>query len=346
MKRFLNLFVQDLKISVRNALILFLVAVMVVMVVVVAFVIPDEPPQEGELLVADLTQGEFYAEAIRQEGEPVIFFQDKTSLLAALEENPNTMALLIEGQPGEPEVTAYHHGLLNHYSEALLTQFLTKEFTDPQAMALYGEADAIHMLRGAQAAPEGRKAYVPFFLALDVAMMGFMMGAVLMLEERGDGTLRALRVTPVGTATYILSKSLVFLLVSLVYAALLMLVMGTWPINPLAFWSLLIAGSLLFTFLGMILATFFKTMSEWLFAGMAVLVAGMLPIVSFLAPSFQPRWMGWIPTTWMLDGFNELLFPVGRSVTQWVLMTIGVTLVVYAACHVAIRQRLMKEGVS
>lgn len=346
MKRFMSLFMQDLKISVRNALILFLVAVMVLMVVVVALVIPDKPPAEESLLVADLTQGGMYAEAIRQEGEHVVFFQEEPALLAALEENPNTMALLITGNPGEPSVTVYHHGLLNRYSENLLTQFLTREFTDPAAMALFEASDAIRMLRGDQAAPEGRKAYVPFLLALDVAMMGFMMGAVLMLEERGDGTLRALRVTPLGTAAYILSKSLVFLLVSLVYATLLLLVMGTWPVNPLAFWSLLMAGSLLFTFLGMILATFFKTMSEWLFAGMAVLIAGMLPIVSFLAPSFQPRWMGWIPTAWMLDGFNELLFPVGRSVTQWVLQTVGVTLVAYAACHVSIAQRLMKEGVS
>ena len=346
MKRFASLFVQDLKISIRNALILFLVVVMVGMVAVVVFVIPEEPPQEDTLFVADLTQGGMYADAIRQEGSSVTFFQDKASLLAALEENPNTMALLIEGVAGQPEVTAYHHGLLNRYAEALLTQFLTKEFTDPQAMTLYEDTGAIRMLRGAQAAPEGRKAYVPVLLALDVAMMGFMMGAVLMLEERGDGTLRALRVTPIGTAAYILSKSLVFLIVSLVYAVLLLLLMGTWPVNPLAFWSLLIAGSLLFTFLGMILAAFFKTMSEWLFAGMAVLVAGMLPVISFLAPSFQPRWMGWIPTAWMLDGFNELLFPVGRSVTQWVLMTVGVTLVAYAASHVAIRQRLMKEGVS
>jgi hypothetical protein len=119
--------------------------------------------------------------------------------------------------------------------------------------------------------------------------------------------------------------------------------MGTWPVNPLAFWILISAGSLLFTFLGMILATFFKTMSEWLFAGMAVLVAGMLPIISFLAPSFQPRWMGWIPTAWMLNGFNELLFPTGRPVIPWVLMTVGITLAAYAGCYLAIRQRLMRE---
>lgn len=346
MKRFLSLFVQDLKISVRNALILFLVAVMVVMVTVVAFVIPEESTEEESLLVADLTEGGLYAEALRQEGGQLTFFEDEATMLTFLEESPNTIAMLIVGKPGDPAVTVFHHGLMNPHSEALMTQFLTREFTDPAAMALFDEPDAIRYLRGEQTGPEGRKAYIPLFLALDVAMMGFMMGAVLMLEERGDGTLRALRVTPVGTAAYILSKSLVFLLVSLAYAALLLLVMGTWPTNPLAFWSLLMAGSLLFTFLGMILATFFKTMSEWLFAGMAVLVTGMLPIISFMAPSFQPRWMGWIPTAWMLDGFNELLFPVGRSVTLWVLMTLGVTLVAYAGCHLAIRQRLMKEGVS
>jgi len=344
MKRFASLFMQDLKISVRNALILFLFAVMVVMVGVLALLVPEEPPIQEALLVADLTEGELYGEALRRaEGGLLEFFSDEVSLLTALEENPNTIALLITGARGDPEVKVYHHGLMNSYSEALMAQFLTRQFNDPAAMELFNQPGAISFMRGEQTGPQGSKTYVPLLLALDVAMMGFMMGAVLILEEQGDGTLRALRVTPLGTSTYILSKSLVFLLVSLVYALLLLLVMGVWPTMPLLFWVMISAGSLLFTFIGMILAAFFKTMSQWLLAGMAVLVASMLPIVSFLAPAFQPGWMGWIPTYWMLKGFNEMLFPVGRSVTMWVVMTIGVTLAAYAGCHIAIRQRLMKE---
>ena len=122
MKRFLSLFVQDLKISVRNALILFLVAVMVVMVTVVAFVIPEESTEEESLLVADLTEGGLYAEALRQEGGQLTFFEDEATMLTFLEESPNTIAMLIVGKPGDPAVTVFHHGLMNPHSEALMTQ--------------------------------------------------------------------------------------------------------------------------------------------------------------------------------------------------------------------------------
>ncbi len=46
----------------------------------------------------------------------------------------------------------------------------------------------------------------PIFICFEALMVGFILGGALMLAEKQDGTVRALRVAPFGAAKYILAR--------------------------------------------------------------------------------------------------------------------------------------------
>ncbi len=340
MKRFTSLFVQDMKISFRNALILFLVIVMLLMIAMLRFVVPKSQGAAEPVFLVDMTEERLIETMLEQE-ETASFrlLPDRQALLDALEDESETLGIIVSGSVMAPEIEVLHRGLLNERTATLMKQQLGREFSGTVPVVAN-----VTTLRESGVRPDNRMAMIPVLLALDVLMLGFMMGAVLMLEERDEGTLKALRITPVHVSGYILSKALVFLLVGLVYTGLLLVVMGTYPVKPVLFWLIVTMGSLFFTFVGMILATFFRNMSEWMFVGFGALILSMLPVLSFLIPSFNPVWMSWIPTSWMIRTFNELLFPVGRSITLWVWLTTGAAMAAYGLCHLFVGNRLMREG--
>ncbi len=340
MKRFASLFVQDMKVSFRNALILFLVIVMLLMIALLRFVVPKSQAAPEPLFLVDLTEGRVLEAML--EGEETVSWRllpDRQALQDALENESQTLGIIVSGTIMTPDIEVLHRGLLNERTATLMKQQLAREFSGTVPVTVN-----VSTLREAGVRPDNRMAMIPVLLALDVLMLGFMMGAVLMLEERDEGTLKALRIAPVHVSGYILSKGLVFLLVGLMYTGLLLVVMGTYPVNPFPFWLIVIMGSLFFTFVGMALATFFKNMSEWMFVGFGALILSMLPVLSFLIPSFNPVWMSWIPTAWMIRAFNELLFPAGRSITLWVWLITGTAMASYGLCHLFVGSRLMKEG--
>ena len=139
-------------------------------------------------------------------------------------------------------------------------------------------------------------------------MVGFILGGALMLAEKQDGTVRALRVSPFGAAKYVLAKTLLFSLIGTVYASLICLMTVGVSIQWGLFLLLSFFGTAIFTMIGLAYTSPFRDMSGWFFSMVVLLSVNMLPVISYSSPSFTPLWMRLIPSYPILMAYRAAMF--------------------------------------
>ena len=178
----------------------------------------------------------------------------------------------------------------------------------------------------------------------EVLVLGFLFVAVFIFQEKSEGSIRAYRVSPGGTATYILAKTLVFMALGVVYGLGLVTAAMGFSVNYGALLLLIVLGVNLYTFLGISVAVFFRNISEWFFTGVLLLAINMAPLASLMFPMFSPRWLTWLPSYPVVFGLSEALFPSGRSILPLAGLLAVENVLAYTLCYVLTRQKLMKEG--
>ncbi|MCA9972071.1 MAG: ABC transporter permease, partial [Anaerolineales bacterium] len=203
---------------------------------------------------------------------------------------------------------------------------------------------AFNLLRERSEPVPARLAGIPIFLVFEVVALGFFLVAAMIFQEKQEGVIRALRVSPTGTLGYVLSKTAVFLILSLAYALLLLLLSMGLDVDYPRLLLLVALSSTMMTMAGIAVAVFFNNISEWFFAGTFVLLIFILPSVSYAIPSFAPAVLSWIPSYPVVFGIRELLFPTGKA--GFLLNTTGL-LVVYnlaalALAYWAVQKKLMQ----
>lgn len=348
LKRFGNLFRQDLQIVVRNGFLYMVLGLAALIVPVINFVVPEQVKITPTEMFADLTEEKVFERTLRKEGvEEHRLFADREELERKVARTRNSIGISMEGDLENPRFTVIHQG-----TEAAANLNLLDA-------ALEG---AVRVMRGAPAITETRveslrpkappvpfnKGLLPVLLVFEVVMLGFIVIAVMVFQEKQEGTVRAYRITPAGVFEYVFAKAAVNVLLALVYGGLLVLfTMGLRPgVNYLPLFGLIALTGLLMTLAGLLVSVFFRNISEFLFAGLAVLGVFSLPAVSYLLPSFAPAFLTWIPSYPVVFGAREILFPTGKEgFLEPLLGTLAVECTVLLAAGTwAVTRQLLKEG--
>ncbi|OPL11257.1 MAG: hypothetical protein AVO34_08920 [Firmicutes bacterium ML8_F2] len=343
-RRFLNLFQQDLIIAARNALMWVLAGALVVIILVVLFAIPPDYELEDTYYFYDGSPQKHLEGAAREEGiAESSILGSLVELKQAVNADPQGIGIYFEDDAGAPRTTLFYRGSISEENlnliAAAIEDPLRPIYTDGEPVQ-YG----VHYLRPeAVQVPQNQNA-VPPLLVFEVIVLGFLMAAVLLFQEKAEGTIRSYRVSPGGTAVYILSKAAVFAVVGLVYGLLMVLPTIAISVNYPALVLVIFFSSAIYTFLGLIVAVFFNNISEWLFVGIGLLMVNMAPIISYGWPSFAPSWLTWLPSYSIVFGLREILFPTGRTLLPLYLFLLVLMVVSYLACHLVVHHKLMKEG--
>jgi len=175
---------------------------------------------------------------------------------------------------------------------------------------------------------------VPILVCFEALMVGFILGGALMLAEKEDGTVYALRVAPIGAVKYLMAKTLLFCALGTAYAALI--TVGTVGVDIAwgIFLPLVFLGTAIFTLLGLAYTTFFREMSGWFFLMVVLLGINMLPAIPYESPAFSPFWMRWIPSYPLLFALEKALF---GGAMEWGYTLVSVTLWLIAVFFLAWR---------
>ncbi len=347
MKKFVSLLEQDTVVVIRSGLQYAVIFISVMFIILINFVIPENLDLKGRELFFDNTPGKVLEPFLIASGvgEDEIF-SNYDDFIKAVEEDGNSIGIRIEGSLEDAEFTIFSNSTQSvkniNVEKAALGSVLEK-IKGAEEPAAY----RIETLREKTSSIPFNKNLVPVFLTYEVVALGFLLIAVMIFQEKTDGSIRAYRVSSSGTGVYILSKVAIFTLMAILYGVITAVSTVGFDINYAVLLYLIILASIFMTLLGLLISVFFNNISEFLFAALGVLLLMQLPTISYINPTFAPAFIKWLPMYPVLFGFREALFPTGKEnyLFPFVLVLIAGIGLLFALCYYTVRKKLMRSGI-
>lgn len=334
MNGFGSILALDAKLLLRNGFAVVM-AISLAVSVVAVHLIPDRLTGGGRRYVLDASEDGRYAASLPGE-EQTVLVADRRELDLHVRAERSATGIVLGGNGARVVTSAPLTGERRRLTAAIL------------AGAASGVALRVLEPGAVRLADSDRTAVV--LVAFEIAIIGFLFISVLLLQEKQEGVIRAYRVTPAGALVYVASRGVFWTAVTVVYGALFLLATLRGIGMSVDRWMLMLglftlAGATM-TYLGLVVATFFRSLSGWFFPGVALLVLNMLPSISFAFPSFSPGWIRAIPSYHLLFAARDILF--GQLEPTRLVTTFGLfgllAAVLLGLSWVAVRFKLLRES--
>lgn len=152
-----------------------------------------------------------------------------------------------------------------------------------------------------------RENLIPMMVVFMGSLMGFFIVMAYIFLDKAEGVIRAFAVTPSSVWKYLLSKIFVILSTVIISTSIITIpIMGAGP-NYLMLYVFLIVTTFAMASVGLLVASFFDSITKSFGAMYSLMIALMLPAFSYFIPSFDPFWLRFFPTYPMLQGMKEIL---------------------------------------
>lgn len=345
MKRFGSQFIQNLIIIVRNHF-HWIILLTLATIIVIYHIFPESYESKTTTYFYDASPDKAMESFLIDYGmADYIGFESVDALTAFIGSNRNYIGVVYDVEEEQRTVTLIHNGkpdAKTHNLWKLATEMIMLyeqgELSNMSFQTVALETDPYKMTL--------KDLLLPIMESFEVMILGFMLVAVAMFQEKEEGSIRAYRVSPGGVWSYILSKAGVWVFLSLIYGTIAIMATHGFDVNWIGLIALIIVGSYFMTVLGMCVAVFFDNMSEWFFIAVTILVINMLPQVSLANPAFSPEWIRILPSYPVMFAVKDALFGTGEVSTIWRtvgLLTaegVGISLIAY----LLIKYKMMKAA--
>jgi ABC-2 type transport system permease protein/fluoroquinolone transport system permease protein len=347
MKRLFSSIAVELTVLYRNHFVWIMLGITALMVLAF-YLIPKDMKSSGEKWrFCFVDPAPAMERLLLDRGLPLEFIQPTTNDLAeAIATNRGETGIVVNVRGGKPVFTILHYDALPESSRRLV------ELTLDSIWSLSEEGwivdappyEVRSMLSDAGNIPLNRF-MLPVLIVFEVMTLGFLFSAVLLFQEKREGSLKAFRVSPAGTLAYLLTKLVVWTAISTVYGALLILATVGWKIEYFYVLPLVAFGSGMMTLFGLGTAAFFDNISQWMFAGIGILIVNMIPQIAFVNPTLRGRWFEIFPSHTMLVSVRDILLYRNVAGAGRADLIVGIEFaVVCIAAFVVIDRKLMKEN--
>jgi hypothetical protein len=322
MKKLGSLLQQDFKLLLHNAIFWVISVTLVLIIVTVNFLVPSE---------TSVNQTQMVVYGLDIEGSWIEHVDTLEEVERAVRETAKV------GVVGEEDPIKIIHDGLSDKAVALLATTLTPPSKIPPQVKVVsiGKAWSIAPLN---------KRMMPILISFEAVVLGFVMAGVLLLEDKQEMVLQAYRVSPGGTASYIVSKTLLFALVGTVYAILMAVLTIGVSFNWGTFLLLTFLGCALYTLLGLCVTVFFKDLSSWFFVATLVLSLNMLPMITYSAPTFSPTWIRYVPSYPIVFSYGHVLFQTGKGISHTIALLAGEVVITAIVCSRITKKKLLSAN--
>ncbi len=321
MRGILALGIQDFKRLLTNALFWVITVTLILIIALINFALPKNITEESY---------QIYTYNLDYAAGQTIALDSEEQLRQAVMQN-SAIGLL---GSDNGSITVIHTGLSEKTVHAIMTMLFSSPKIDAEVESI--EPDRITI--------PFNKRMAPVFICFEALIIGFILGGALMLSEKEEGTIRALRIAPIGADRYIISKTALFSIIAVVYALLMAFFTLGFNFSILSFILLSFFGAAIFSLIGLAFSTFFKDMSSWFFSMALLLSINMLPVVAYSEPSFSPFWLRLIPSYPIIFAYENILFDMDRSVMPAVLTVAFWCVGAYIISRFVVGRHLLSKG--
>ena len=325
-------FVKELIIASRGFYFYIELVMAFVLLVVLLFVIPENfDSKDNEYLYLD-----FPTESLEQayvdtfedlDGQPetVTLKADKQEIAALLYETEDNRIYVLSSEADMVLLAKDKHEVgaaivmnADDY-EIQYTYFLQGNETQRLknlVMIIHGQDDAqlydtadnqqVVTLGSSHAALNDRENLLPVFLAFNGALLGFFIISAYVFLDKKEGVIKAYAITPSPVWKYLLSKLFVLTVTMLVTSLIIVVPVMGLRVNYLMLVLFLLCTGTFASGLGLVVAGYYDDMMKS-FGMMYLLMIGMmLPALAYFTPSWDPLWLKFIPSYYIVFGFKEI----------------------------------------
>lgn len=248
------------------------------------------------------------------------FFEDEEDLIRVLYKKKQIGAVMSLSEEGELTHKYYLQGFETERMVDLLSVFNFGAIGELEAAS---EKISVRTI-GSTERLNNRQNLVPAFLTFAGTLMGLFIVMAYIFLDKDEGVIKAFAVTPSSVWKYLLSKALIILTTVTVSSSIITIpVMGGQP-NYLLFYLYLLITTFAFAAVGLLVASFFDSISKSFGFMYGLMIVLMLPAFSYYIPSFDPLWLRFFPTYPILQGYKEIL--LNSNEIGYVLMYAGIFL--------------------
>ena len=158
-----------------------------------------------------------------------------------------------------------------------------------------------------------RQNMIPLVVILMNGIMGIFVVAGYIFIDKGEGVIKALAVTTMRTWQYLLSKISTIMLIALISSLVVTIpVMGLQANYPLLILTVL-CSTFFSVALGLLLGSFFDTITQAFGVYMIIMFALLLPALAYYIPGFNPVWVKFFPSHYMIEAAKESILANGDA---------------------------------
>ncbi len=297
--------------------------------------ITQEPPQEWKVQprTFSLTHrdtGELYRYDFKESGtitsQPFTFVDAKKNYektihlmksredLYRLSYEEQIMGMIIQRKDQQ---ISYQYILQGYEPDQLTDMLYMVHSKDSFTLGKHMASQPVRSL-GASETLNNRENMVPLFLAFAGSLMGLFIVVAYIFLDKEEGVITAFAVSPCTMRTYLLSKILVICTTVLISSSIVTIpIMKGGPNYPLLY-TLIITSTFAFGSLGLLVATFFDSMSKSFGALYGIMILLLIPGFTYYIPSFDSRWTQLLPTHHVLQSYKNALLPAGPLTYWWI----------------------------
>ncbi|OPL07337.1 MAG: hypothetical protein AVO33_05945 [delta proteobacterium ML8_F1] len=336
-------FIKELQLSSKSWYFYIEIGMACVLLLILVFVIPAESDDKvDEYLYAGGLPRDYqellYRGILDEEDEPIpgkrveieveddsyealLFVTDTRNLYFV--ENLEAVRTLAdkEGAIGIEIVTGKEGSLIYRYYlqgyESLklknLYRLLHNDAVNPEFIRRHLEVQTVKSLGEESLSLNNKENVLPVFLTYNGSMMGLFIIAAYIFLDKQEGIIRAYAVTTSSIWHYLLSKVGVLTVTMITTSLLIVVPLMGFEVNYLNLLALVITSAFAFSSLGLLVTTYYRNMMQSFGVFYILIVAMMVPSITYFLPGFEPRWVQWIPTYHLLEGFKDIIAGGGNG---------------------------------
>ncbi|OPL07336.1 MAG: ABC transporter substrate-binding protein [delta proteobacterium ML8_F1] len=330
-KKITAIFLRDMKVSLRDFIALYIIAFPLIFAVVINLFVPGI--NEATVSIAmlsgdDSAHIDYYrdyaqVEVFETPGEVTRRVAQRDNLVGILPEN-NDYYILVQGN--EPE------GLVDYVKTLRAYEYFGVSSADT----------SVEFVDFGRTIPPMKKLFVNVAIMLG-SVLGGMLIALNIVEEKVDNTISAINVSPVSRIGFIIGKSIIGILVPVVGIVIMLIVTGFADVNLIQILMMLLASSIISILVGFI---------EGINNDDVINAAGnikilFLPLMGSVAAAemLADKWQKffyWIPFYWTYKANDMILSKSGTwgEILIYTAIVIAISALVFAALAPKIRKGL------
>lgn len=268
----------------------------------------DEEDEDEEYEKVEIKVGGevFGADLFVTDTRNIYFVDDGEAVVRLAEKDKKIGVEIILGKDGGLD---YRYYLQGYESTRLrnLYMILNNNIVNYKLIDRHMDRQIVRTIEENPVILNNRENIIPVFLTYNGSLMGLFIIAAYIFLDKQEGIIKAYAVTASKVWQYLMSKVGVLMVTTVVTS--LVIVVPVMRLKPdyLLLTLFLVVTAFAFSSLGLVLTTYYRDMMQSFGVFYIIIVAMIIPNISYFAPSWEPGWIRWIPTYHMLESFKEVI---------------------------------------